>query len=150
MNLAGLLTCTSNELEHLPTSFARSGLNLSCSVLDAYSYGVVTDSHRLPEHQMVRTIGFDPIEVKPRFSTALVSEAVRPENPFKANPNRVEHRVMLITADLLRKSQTFPGDEVFSFCKLGSPFPGPVDALLPAPTLIAESGRQEPGMGAAS
>ena len=71
-DLAGLLTYTSNELEHLPTGFARSGWNLSCSVLGAYSYGVVTDFHRLPEHQMVWTIGFDPIKVKPSFSTALI------------------------------------------------------------------------------
>ncbi len=55
-DLAGLLTYTSVELEHLPTGLARSGWNLSCSVLGAYSYGVVTDLHRLPEHQMYRNI----------------------------------------------------------------------------------------------
>ena len=55
-DLAGLLTYTSSELERLPGSGADSGWDSPCSVLGAYSYGVVADSHRLPEHQIFGTI----------------------------------------------------------------------------------------------
>jgi hypothetical protein len=55
-DLAGLLTYTLSELERLPGSNAASGWDSPCSVLGAYSYGVVADFHRLPEHQMFWTI----------------------------------------------------------------------------------------------
>lgn len=47
--LAGLLTYASPNPSCLPRN-SPSGLN-ECSILSAYSYGVATDSHRLPEHQ---------------------------------------------------------------------------------------------------
>ena len=54
---------------------------------------------------------------------------------------------MLITAGLLKTPHNHLAiGNLFRLVNLGSPFPGPVDALLPAPTLIVESGGQEMGM----
>jgi hypothetical protein len=49
--LAGLLTCASSNLVGLPRNLIP--VTIKCHVLNAYSYGVVTDSHRLPEHQIL-------------------------------------------------------------------------------------------------
>lgn len=53
---------------------------------------------------------------------------------------------MLITAGLLKTPHNHLAiGNLFRLVNLGSPFPGPVDALLPAPTLIVESGGQGDG-----
>ena len=79
-HLAGLLTYTSSEHERLPGSDAASGWDFPCSVLGAYSYGVVADSHRLPEHQMIRTIAstcFGLYRMYQRSSSSVRRNTVR-------------------------------------------------------------------------
>lgn len=66
-DLAGLLTYTSSEHERLPGAMLPVAGNSPYSVLGAYSYGVVADSHRLPEHQMNWTIVSVCFEVKPNL-----------------------------------------------------------------------------------
>lgn len=47
-HLAGILTCASTSLNGLPRRTPQ-WLRTDCQALDAYSYGVATDLHRLPD-----------------------------------------------------------------------------------------------------
>jgi hypothetical protein len=52
---AGLLTCASLSFDS-PSQEYPSGLEKIVGVLDAHSYGVATDSHRLPNTGLQKTI----------------------------------------------------------------------------------------------
>jgi hypothetical protein len=83
VHLAGLLTCASTNLSGLPRTCVP--VTLVCQVLHAYSYGVATDSHRLPEHQIPELYRRGRARVKPH-------QTVRPKHVSEKCPPLPEIR----------------------------------------------------------